>query len=248
MQIGPRIRVGGSLGHAAQNAKVGLGKVASNHWVQAGLGALTMNPLLVAGLATAGRAADTSDGSRGFGDLAMAGVKGGLSGWAGAQVGGMARGAQAIHAGTGAGYGQIAKTMGSKVLSLPGMAMHGAARRVMGDGGDDGGGMADSLADHGRGILDKLGGAGGLLDKGLMAGAIAAAAADRQKQSQMLDEAKGYATQSYAERAPLRTRALSGLTDPTSGANKTPDLSSIYGNTGSVYDKVGPKVPARIVQ
>lgn len=239
-QIGPRIRIGGSVGNAAQKLKEGTGKVLSNKYVGMGLSLVPgVGPGLAAAANMAGHAMDTSDG--------------GINDWG--DIGTMAKDAAMVYGG-GKALGGVKSLLGSKVPigeKLKGLVMRGGGSDgkgnwgVAGDlagklGGDDG--LLDSLVGHGKDIVGGLGGGQGLVDKTLLAGAVAAAAADRQKQSQMIDEAKGYATKSYNDRAPLRTRALAAFADPSSAANKPADLSTIFSNPGSVYNKVGPRVPA----
>lgn len=232
MQIGPRIRVGGSIGKGAQKLKENVGKVASNPWVQAGLGALTMNPLLVAGAAAAGRAADTTKGRVGLGDLAKAGMKGGVAGYAGSAVGGLTRGAMALHAGTGAGYGTIAgemgKAAGKKLLGGGGAVLSGAKKLLAGGGTDDDGhfGLAGDLAGKLTG-----GDHGGILDKLLLGAGVATSAIDRKHQQDAQNRAAQYATDSYDSRAGLREKGLDQAMH-----NSSPDLSGVFSDSGNPYD------------
>lgn len=93
MQIGPRIRVGGSLGKLGNKVKKGIQKVASNPWVQAGLGVVTGGatvPLL------AGALGGGLKEHAGFGDVASGAIKGGAAGYGGSKLKGVfnsARGA-----------------------------------------------------------------------------------------------------------------------------------------------------------
>lgn len=240
-QIGPKIRIGGSVGHLAQEAKIGTGKVLSNKLVDMGL---SLIPGVGPGIATAANAAghvlDTSGG--GIHTLH--------------DLGGVAKDAALTYAGS--------KALGAAKGAIVKDGVFGAAKKLVTGGGSDGegsfgeaGDLAGTLVDHGKQLLG-LGGGGSsggggnggmfsnLANDALMAGAVAQTAADRQKQAQMLDEAKGYAVRSYDARSPLRTQALAALTDPTSAANRPADLSSIYANPGSVYNKIGPKVPMAV--
>lgn len=241
-QIGPRIRVGGSVGKAAQKAKEGVGKVLSNKYVGMAASLIPgVGPGIAAGLNGLGHVMDTTNGGiHDFGDIAhiakdagtvylggkaLNGVKGMIGGKVpmGERLKGLIRGGGV----DGKGNMGVAGDLAGRATGHGGLAP-----------GDDGN-FLDSLVDSGKGMMG-----GGLMDKALLAGAVASAAADRQKQSQMMDEAKGYATRSYDSRAPLREGAIKAFTDPSSAANKPADLSSIFSNPGSVYNKVGPRVPA----
>lgn len=204
-QIGPRVRVGGTLGHIGQKVKQ----------ILPSPGASIGGALGGAGGYLVGSGAGSELEGKGLtGNLKPDLIKGGAI---------LAAGAGAAAAGAGAGAGA---------------------------GG--GAGVIGSLVDHGKNLLggavDAMGGGNGLIDKSLMAAAIAQTAADRQKQAGMIDEATKYAKDSYNERAPLRTQALGTLTDPGSPANHASDLSSIYANQGGVYDQqrrgtLGSRVP-----
>lgn len=67
MQIGPRIRVGGSVGKFGQKAKIGIGKVAS----KAAPVVAFFNPALGAAVGAAGDILDTSEGGFDIGRAAM---------------------------------------------------------------------------------------------------------------------------------------------------------------------------------
>ena len=71
LQIGPKIKIGGTIGAIGQSVKEGVGKVAK----VAALPASFFNPALGAALAAGGKALDTTDGGSSVGDLAMAGAK-----------------------------------------------------------------------------------------------------------------------------------------------------------------------------
>lgn len=66
MQIGPRIRVGGTLGKIGQKAKIGVGKLAQ----PVGKVVSVFNPALGTAISTAGDILDTSDGKFNFGNAA----------------------------------------------------------------------------------------------------------------------------------------------------------------------------------
>lgn len=86
MQIGPRIRIGGTLGKIGNTVKKGVQKVASNPWAQAGLGFLT-------GGATIPLLAGTLGGAlkehAGVGDVLRGAAQGGAAGYGGSRARGL---------------------------------------------------------------------------------------------------------------------------------------------------------------
>lgn len=224
IQLGPRIRIGGSLGALGQKAKVGTGKVLSNKIVQGVIGA-TAGPWAAAAAGAAGKALDTSRGRVGIGDLAKGGVTGGISGLAGMGV------KNAV--------GSIAR---HGVKGAVGSGLSTAKRLVSGGGSDGTGrfGMAGDLV--GRfGGGDDDGGRSSVLDALLLGGGIAASAADRKRQQDMQNRAAKYATDSYDSRAGLREKGLQMAMD-----DSTQDLSSLFADPGNPYDRQR-RQPARPV-
>lgn len=81
IQIGPRIRIGGTVGKIGQNIKTGVGKVLSNPIVEGGLSLIPgVGPIGSAIAGGLGRALDTTGGSVGLGDIAGGALQGGVSG------------------------------------------------------------------------------------------------------------------------------------------------------------------------
>lgn len=124
-QIGPKIRIGGTLGHIGQDIKIGVGKL--NKAIAKPLSVL--NPAFGAIAATSGKMLDTSDGGSSLGDL----VKAGATNYAGGKL------AQAIP-----GVGKLAG-------KVPGVGGSGLPENIVFDGagnvvsGGSGGGLGQSL-------------------------------------------------------------------------------------------------------
>jgi predicted phage tail protein len=113
-QIGPKIRIGGTVGKIGQSVKEGVGKVAK----VAALPVSFFNPAIGAALAAGGKALDTTDGGSSLGDLALAGAKTyGMGKVAGPLV-------RAIP-----GMGSIGDKLGGLAKALPGVGS------IMGSGG-----------------------------------------------------------------------------------------------------------------
>lgn len=128
MQIGPKIRVGGTVGHVGQAIKTGVGKVAQ----PVGKAVSLINPALGTAISTAGDVLDTTDGAFDFGKAAK-------------------------NAALQYGVGKVANTVGKQVLGASGIGskvkvLAGAAGKKLLTGGDgaSGGGIDRN------GILDKL--------------------------------------------------------------------------------------------
>jgi hypothetical protein len=168
--------------------------------------------------------------------------------------------------GTAEGYGlgkvgQLGKTALSSVLgtgsaaAAPGAAgAAGAASATGASPAASSGGFLDSLKSllGKAGILggDVLGavngatGGGSLVDKGLLAAAVADAAATKKRQQDLQDQGLSYATDAYSAKQPLRQQGLSLLQSQTA-----PDLSFLansanpYTAAHALPTPVGPKVP-----
>ena len=224
-QIGPRIRVGGTLGKIGQDIKIGAGKIASNPITQGVAGAF-LGPAAAAGIAGLGKVLDTSKGglhgAGGVLDLAKAGALGYGAGKVGQVVKGI--GGQIAKGGIGSifsGGGADGKGNLGAIGDLAGKIGGGGLGGVLGLDGL-GGSIGDFLG-NGRGGLDlgKIGllGLGGLQMKN---------AADLQKQS------TGYATdalkgvqENYNSRAPLRAAGQGGMLNP-----QIMDLSHLLDHSG----------------
>lgn len=213
IQIGPRIRVGGTLGKIGQDVKIGAGKVLSNPLVDAGL---TFIPGVGPGIAAAagglGKALDTSHGSVGVGDIAKGALTGYAAGTAGqALKGGLSAVKGAYDVGGMAGAGKMA------LSKLTGAPMPGGA-----PGAAPGGG--------GGGLLGKV--AGFLGDNALPLGVGAMGAAqvgmERNEADKLTNRGIDSAHQAYDAKAPLRQMALSQLMN-----TQAPDLTGRF-STGAV--------------
>lgn len=184
-QIGPRIRVGGSIGKAGQKLKEGAGKVLSNKYVDMGLSLIPgVGPGLAAAANATGHVLDTSNGGiHSAGDLGRIALDAGTV-YAGSKALGSAKNAFST--------GGI-KELGKKVAV-------GGVKKLTGGGGAQGG------ADGGRSsVLDAL----------LLGGTVAASTADKLRQQKMQDQARDYATGSYDARAGLRSKGIADMLNPT---------------------------------
>lgn len=249
MQIGPRIRIGGTVGQIGQKVKLGAGKVLSNPIVDGVAGAF-LGPAAAAGLGGLGRALDTSGGSVGVGDIAGGALRGGVAGYAGSKLGGILKG----------GIGGIANSVGGASSAAGDVDMGGSAAGEAGGasggsgwwdkakglllgGGNDGQGNLGVLGDW-LGKANAATGGGSGLDKGLLIAAIADAAATKKRQTDLQNKGLEYATDAYSAKQPLRHRGLELMQDETA-----PDLSSIFVNPKNPYNKtvpvpqVGTRVP-----
>lgn len=227
IQIGPRIRIGGSIGKFGQNLKVGAGKLLKTVAPAASF-IPGVGPLAAAGLAAAGTAMDTSKGRVGLGDIAGAGVK--------SYGVGRAAGLLSKIPGVGA--------IGEKLSGIPGV---GRAGQILGGVRDkvsdvlpnlpDGMNSINDIPGYGRAKQMLTGGGGGegggmsVMDKILLGGTIAATAEDAMRRRGFEDRAIGHAEGSYNSRAPLRGRALAMLEKDV-----RPDHSGLFADPGNVYD------------
>lgn len=212
IQIGPRIRIGGTLGKIGQKVKIGAGKVAK---IAAPVASF-VNPGLGAILGAAGTALDTSKGGVGLGQIAMSG---------------------AMNYGLGKAVGKIPGVgkLGSSIASkIPG---GGRVADLLGKVGKMGGGLpgVGGAEGGGGGWMDKLGGfLGEHGDQLLTAGALASSYGTEKANRELRERAMGYATGSYDQRAPLRAAGMAGALNP-----ERPNLSGIFANPGNAYARPG---------
>lgn len=259
-QLGPRIRVGGTLGHVGQNVKTAVvkGYKDTGHAIGDAANNNAVKAAIAAGLFATGAGAP-------LGAAIMGGT--GLVGGALHRGGGLH---DALTEGAkGAVIGGVTGGAGKAVGGASGILSH--AKKVMGFGGGDGEGMTEDqfyastpgsstyTGDGGGGLgsavvrgAKKVGGAltgggdtgggrGGLVDKLLLGGTMAASAADAKRKRDLENRAIDYSTKSFDSRAPLRAQGMAQLQDQS-----TPDLSDIFSDPGNVYSRrqLGSKVPA----
>lgn len=216
-QIGPRIRVGGTIGKIGQDVKIGAGKALSNPIVDAALAMIPgVGPAISAAAGATGRVLDTSQGGlhgvNGVVELA----KGGAQGYAAGKLGNAVSGA--------------ARTGGIKAVGS--LAM----KKALGTGGGaplpGGGSESDPYGDghpeifdpsavpgaHGGGWMDTVGSFLGNHGMDIAKGALGAGAAY-----------EGYQNNKRSNQ--LTNDALSKL-----NANpQAPDLSPIFADQGNPY-------------
>lgn len=207
-QIGPRIRIGGSVGKAGQAIKEGAGKVLSNKYVDMAASLIPgVGPGIAAAANAAGHVLDTSGGGiHSVGDVANIAKDAGTT-YLGSKV--------------------LAKAKGA--IGRDGLLS--SAKKLITGGGSDGKGSAGVVGDiAGKLTSGPSGDRGGVLDKLLLAGSVASSAADRKRQQDMQDRASHYATDSYDSRAGLRERGLSQALNP-----EKPDLSDVFAAPGNPY-------------
>ena len=208
MQIGPRIRVGGTLGKIGQKAKIGVGKLAQPVGKVVGV----FNPALGTAISTAGDILDTTDGKFNFKKAAKnAVIQYGASKLA--NVGGK-KILGALKRG-----GDTASMAGD--IGLPGGDIASAAepgrfRSIIGTagkflGGSDGFGMDDVLK-YGKAAGDAFG-----------------AYEDRERFGRMED----IANREYAAGAPMRDAGRQMLMDQS-----RPDLSGVFTEQPQRYRKI----------
>jgi hypothetical protein len=240
-QIGPKIRIGGTIGKIGQDIKEGAGKVLSNPLVDTALAFVPgVGPGLAAGARGLGTALDTSNGSVGLGDIlkntaeqygigkvatSLPGlVKSGASGIAkaGASVLGIG-GSSGSSGGTVPGGTWYDPETGEQVPAGTPGAIESPDDYVQPSSGflDD---IKKAITSGGDvlGAINKATGGGSLIDKGLLAAAVADAAATKQRQESLQDKGLSYATDAYDAMKPLRQQGLSMLQQQTA-----PDLSFV---------------------
>ena len=204
-QIGPRIRIGGSVGKLGQKAKIGVGKALSNKYVGIGLSLVPgVGPGLAAAANAAGNIMDTSDGGiHSVGDVGKLALDAGSVYAGGKLAGGLKSGLGALRSGRG---------IGSALKTSVGMG-GGSGGEIAGVSGGDIAGADPSrfrqiggfLKDNARTIADY-----GKLGEGIY---------DRYQQNQD----RKMAEEEYRALAPLRDAGMRGLLDTS-----RPDVSSIF--------------------
>jgi hypothetical protein len=202
------------VAHPVVEAAHTVGKVQSNPWVQG---------LEAAALASTGVGAPASaaimGANKGIANLIKPG--GNLK----SAATGVAQGA-ATGAGASLG-GSAIKALAGKLGFDPSSAI-GKLGGLVKEGGSDLLGLGEKFLGGGVGSS----GSGGIMDKLLGAGAVGAAAADKLRQEGLQNKGINYATGEFDANAPLRDRARAMVQD-----DSTPDLSSIFANSGNVYDR-----------
>ena len=193
-QIGPKIRIGGTLGHIGQQAKLGLGKVekaiAPAVAMIPGIG-----PLVAAGLNVNGNMLDTSNGG-----IHTIGDVGKIAGSTALDL---------LPAGLGK-VGSLAQSIpgvqgiGNALGSIPGASQIGGALKSAA-----GSGIGQALSGLAGDAGSFLTGNGGMNALGVAQGINAARL--QQKSNQYATNAMGDVNASYNERAPLRAQALNVL-------------------------------------
>lgn len=213
MQIGPRIRVGGTLGHLGQEVKIGAGKVAK----AAAPVVSFFNPAIGAALAAGGTALDTSHGAVNPLDIAKGAIMNGGLGALGRGVS-MIPGVSSIsHLPGIGGVVNAAEGIGNEIgNSGIGSAIKGAAGKLL-PGVE---GALGGIVQHAE--SDPLGTLG-----------MVNSAMDAQHARDLQGKAEQLALDNYNSRSALRAQALKGLLNPT-----VPNLSGVnYGSAGSVYGR-----------
>lgn len=222
IQIGPRIRVGGSVGHFGEQLKQQVGHAAQIAAVPVSF----VNPGLGAALAVGGRALHTNEGAAGIGDLVGAGVKNYATG----KLGNLAL----------SGVKRALPLAGSLIGRAGGGGAGGAAADatdVSGAGMIPGGPDFDPSSGGGNGAPDLLGSLGGLLPHGkdggidwMQLGAAGLAGLQGYQSAQaagragdLEEQALAHANELWAAGAPLRERGMAGILNPT----RTP-LDDVY--------------------
>ena len=235
-QIGPRIRIGGTVGKIGQNVKntvthaatdIGhtVGSVASNPWVQGLTEAALMASGVGAPAAAAIMAAEKGGGALlkkggNIGDAVKGGVTGAAMGYGGAKVGGLLRsslgiGSQVPLSGAmGGGGGAAGDVIGGDASGIPGIGADGNV--VDPSTGLPAGGGGSSWWDKAKSVFggakDAIaGGKGSPLDKVLAGAGLVSSYLDKKRQEDLQNKGLAYATDSYSERAPLRQFGLSML-------------------------------------
>jgi hypothetical protein len=181
IQIGPKIRVGGTIGHIGQSIKEDVGKLAHNPLVDAGLSFIPgVGPIAAGLIAATGRALDTSGGGVGVGDV----LKSGVEGYGAAKVGGLLKSGLSTASTVGAANG--------------GGMLNTAKALVTGGGADGQGsmGVVGDIAGKANGMVNNAmqkpaGGGPSTLDKLLLAASVADNAATSQHNRAIDNEALG---------------------------------------------------------
>jgi hypothetical protein len=216
MQIGPRIRVGGSVGKAAQKLKVGTGKVLSKVAPVAGF----INPGLGVAMSGIGDALDTTDGKF---DLKKAAVGAITSG-----VGGKIPGIDKVMnvAGKIPGVDTVKRVGGGiidRVRDIPGVERAGGAIKDA-LGSDFAKDMGRAIGATGETLLspiakmspDMLLGGAGMVD----------AAMARKRAGDLEDQGLGRLRSAYDAKAGLRDMGIKGMSRPEGDINAS--LADVY--------------------
>lgn len=221
MQIGPRIRVGGTLGKIGQEAKIGAGKVLSNKYVDAGLALIPgVGPGISAAANAAGHVLDTSNGGiHTLGDVGHMALDAGEA-YLGGKGANMIRDAVVKNGLRGAVSSGV-----SRLRSAPSAVLNTAT----------GGGSASGGA-GGGGLMDRFRSIGGLLNTGLnlanTAEGVYSGYQGSKLRGQMLDQANKEAAQNAALRASALDRLRAVDTAPR------PDLSGMLPASASRFRRV----------
>lgn len=239
MQFGPRIRVGGALGHAGQAAKIGIGKLAQ----PVGKVVSFVNPMLGAAISTAGDVLDTSDGKFNVGKAG----KNAVMQYGIGKLAGKIPGGDKIMGKVGAVRDKLpsgARELGTAVMqNASGQHPHEAMDEQLppvqighGPNGDPiynpGQGPSGGAAEHGRfrSIMDYL---GGHKDDILDYGQAAEHVYDKYRQVKAQDELAKIAKADYLRRAPLRTAGMATMLD-----DSQPDDSGVFSVPEQRYRRV----------
>lgn len=155
-QIGPRIRVGGSVGKIGQNVKIAAGKALSNPYVDGALALIPgVGPGISAAAGAAGRVLDTSDGGlhgvSGIGSLASGAAKGYAAGWGAEKLAGML-------GGLGGGSNAVGSAIPDSALGIGDGGLTGTVKSAAGMLGL--GGNGKGIGGSGLTLADILGFAG----------------------------------------------------------------------------------------
>lgn len=212
IQIGPRIRVGGSLGRAGQNLKIGVGKVAN----VGGKVVSLFNPALGTMISAAGDVLDTSDGKFDFGRAAKNAVLqygvGKVANVAGSKLGGLFNRAGNV-GGDLSGAGDALNHVSQSVRA------GGSLGNVVGDAASNAGRFRSIASKAGSFLGGKDGfGMDDVLKYGSAAGKAYGAYDDMSRRNRYEDMAKA----EFARRAPLRDRAMQLMLD-----DSRPDTSDL---------------------
>jgi len=205
-QIGPKIRIGGTLGKIGQNVKVSVGKALENPMVDAALQMIPgVGPAVSALAGGLGTAFDTSGGSRSLGDILKGGATGFAAGKVGSflpDIGGLSGVGSDINSGLGGINGLVTKIPGVSGL------------------GDAIGKIPGGISTIGKALAGGSGGGtlGGLTPLDIALGGAQAinAASLQKKANDLTNSAKNYATNAYDANAPLRDAGRSGMLNAAS--------------------------------
>lgn len=229
-QIGPKIRVGGTLGKIGQDIKTGVGKVAKAVAPAVafipGIGEVAA-PLLEAG----GNILDTTNGGiHNIGDVGRIAGESALMALPGAtglasKLAGGATGLDALPT----ELKNLAGDANGLLTKIPGVQ---GLESMFGGSGGAGNTLMSGLGKifGSGGGAGFLGGSGGGLDNALLLASIAQEAAQKQRQQNLQDSGLNYATSAYDSTAPLRTAGMAKLLNPT-----YTNLSSIFADPANPF-------------